>query len=239
MIIVLGGSKGGDGKSTTAINIGVKKIEKKFDPIIVDLDKQGKDRDGTQQGASELFSQNRDARKITPRLPVLQKHGSSKVSSDLLSLDKKFTHVIVDAGGYDSVGFRSALSVADIIITPMRPTNFSTNTLLLINDVVADAMTFNERLKAYLYFNQIPTNPKQFAEVNCHIEKAKSLSEESKRNEEAERDGIKFVYTICKNMLGARVVFDHSVIEGLGVTELYDVKAKREFNAIYEEIFCG
>lgn len=228
MIVVFFGKKGGDGKSTSCINTGINLLLDSQDPVIVDIDYQRKE-----GGSSGLFSQNRDARKITPRLPVLQKNPDERVAADLQSLKKKFTHVLVDAGGYDSTGARTSLLVADIVITPMQPDDFSTNTLPLINETVKDAMMLNPKLKPYLFFNMAKTNSKQKNDLDEHLDVVRSL--ENKNHEEP---GY-FVYQICKTVLFRRSIYGDMVVEGRGVPELHDKKASNEFNQLYQEIFHG
>lgn len=222
MIIVIGGKKGGEGKSTTAINIAIKYFSLGGEPIIVDTDYQG-----DAGGSCGLFSTNRDIFKIAPRLSVIQKL-ESNIEEELIALTKKFNPVIVDTGGYDSLGFRSSLMAANYVITPIQASDFSTHTLPLINDVAAKAKAMNRKLKAYLYFNRVNTNPALKRNIEEHIENVSSLVSRKE-----------FVYKLCKTILHERIAFNHSISEGKGIIELSDSKAASEFNELYEEIFNG
>ena len=101
-VIVIGHQKGGTGKSSISFNISVE-LAKQFPTTIVDLDSLNH---------SSKFNSRRDE-------PM--KSVEIKTSDDL----KKFLQgddglTVIDLGGYDSDLSRTALLLADMVITPMN-----------------------------------------------------------------------------------------------------------------------
>jgi len=71
MILVIGSEKGGCGKSTLAINLGVMSAREGIDTLLVDADIQG---------SCNEFSQRRDDVAIAPRIQVMMKQESIPLS---------------------------------------------------------------------------------------------------------------------------------------------------------------
>ncbi len=104
MILLLGGEKGGTGKSTMATNLAAAHLINGKDVILVDADKQA---------SSSDWAALRDENEITPRVPCVQKLGK-KLHVEIQDLEKRYETVIVDYGGRDSIEMRSAMLVAHI-----------------------------------------------------------------------------------------------------------------------------
>ncbi len=215
MIIVFGGQKGGIGKSTHCVNKAVELIQQGRDPIIMDTNYP--------QNSSCLFGIIRDSNKIKPRIPVLQKMDES-IDTEIEELQKKYSDVLIDAGGYDSTGFRSSIAVADIIVSPIEASTFSSQTIPIINNIVHQARAFNRKLKAFLFINKAPTNASLVArEVIPTVESIKSLA---------------LIYQFCETIIYDRVVYRDGITSGKGILELSsDDKASKELKALYKEIF--
>lgn len=97
MMILVGGEKGGSGKSCLAQNLAVYFARDK-DAIVlmVDCDPQRTTSDWIQ------------ARNTNPTLPAInciQLYG--KIRNDLLSLNQHYDYVIVDCGGQDNLALRA------------------------------------------------------------------------------------------------------------------------------------
>jgi len=148
MIILMGGRKGGPGKTTLATNLAVYlKIAKNKDVIIVDAD---------HQSTATRWAQDRIDNNYVP-IPTLQ--ASENIKESLLDLARKYEVVIVDTAGRDSKEQRTAMITADIMIVPIRPSQFDLDTMPEVIKIYKDAKDFNEKLKCYVILSMCPTHP--------------------------------------------------------------------------------
>lgn len=212
-ILTLGGEKGGPGKSTIATNLAAMLAGEGVDVALVNTDRQE---------TARYWSQLRAVQHETlPKVPSMTLRGQA-IHKDLEGLRQKFEAIVVDAAGQDSVEQRSALMVTDRLLVPIRPSQFDVWTLANMADLVERARTFNERLDACIFGNQIQAVSR-------------------------ERD-IEAIATIAKDypqfrLLGAvviaRVAYQHAGSQGLAVTEMPrgDPKAKSDMLRLYEEVF--
>jgi len=151
MIILVGGEKGGSGKSCLAQNIAVFLTKECGAAVImVDCDPQRTTSDWIQ------------ARNNNPKLPAIncvQLYG--KIRNDLLSLEQHYDYVIVDCGGQDNLALRATMSVASHILMPLRPKRRDLKTVSHMDDVVATCMMINPKMKASFVITQCPNLPSQ------------------------------------------------------------------------------
>ena len=212
MIVLIGGEKGGPGKTTIATNIAAMRTIDMGDVLLVDTDKQP---------TSSYWCSMREDKGIRPRVASIQKYDKA-VRTEISELNKKFLDIIIDAGGRDSPELRGALLVCDKAIFPLRPSQFDLWTLGRLNSLVEVALEINEKLKAYVVINQSSPNPA--------VREAEEMKEFL-----AEFDNIKLLNSvICE-----RIVFRRAALNGMGVTEYKpeDLNATEEMNSLYGEIF--
>ena len=212
MIILVGGEKGGPGKTTVATNIAAMRTREMEDVLLVDTDRQP---------TSSYWCSMREDKGIKPRVASIQKYDKA-VRTEITELKKKFSDIIIDAGGRDSPELRGALLVCDKAIFPLRPSQFDLWTLGRLNTLVEVALEINENLKAYVVINQSSPNPA--------VREADEMKEFL-----SEFGNIKLMSSvICE-----RIVFRRAALNGMAVTEYKpeDIKANEEMNALYREIF--
>jgi chromosome partitioning protein len=210
MIIVVGGIKGGSGKTTIATNLAVlRTMGRKI--LLVDADEQKSAWD---------WSQQRDTCE-----PDLLKGTFSTVCmsgkaiySNLQRLQEDFDDIIVDTGGRDTTSQRSALSVADKLILPFKPSSIDIWTLVPIKGILSECL--NSKLKICAVITQADPSGKDNQE-------AKEILKEFTEIET-------FDCTI-----GNRKAFRNAAAEGLGVHEMLhpDKKACQEMEALFDRIY--
>lgn len=148
MIIVVGGRKGGTGKTTIATNLAVFLKDNNNEVILVDADKQS---------SATRWVQDRTEDKALSFIPSVQ--SSDNVKEVLEELASKYKYVIVDTPGRDSREQRTAMLIADIILIPIRPSQYDLDTIEKLNDIYNDAKDINSKLSAMVMLSMCPTHP--------------------------------------------------------------------------------
>jgi len=105
MIILIGNTKGGTGKSTIACNLAVESSAAGRSTLLVDADIQG---------SASCFSKLRTPRTFKSMyIPKPELH---------IKLPKlEYDLIIIDAGGRETKTFRSAMAACDTLIIPVTP----------------------------------------------------------------------------------------------------------------------
>ena len=119
-IIVLGNEKGGSGKSTTAVHIGVALAHAGFRTAMLDLDSRQRTVARYLENRA-AFAAKRELVLPTPDIAVIA-DGPEAVAELALRLDqaKGLDFIVIDTPGRDSELARAALARADTIVTPIN-----------------------------------------------------------------------------------------------------------------------
>lgn len=212
MILLIGGAKGGTGKTTLATNLAVMRAHEGHDVLLVDTDLQG---------SASAWAQIRNEDGITPQIPTIKKHG--KVVNDLRDLQNRYGDLIVDAGGRDSPELRSAMLAADKLMTPIQASQFDWLTLEEMNDLREMASDFNENLSVRVVITRAPTNPN----VREAAEAIEGTTEEFPE------------MPVAEAQIRERITYRKAASEGRGIIEMAsrDAKACAELRTLYREIY--
>lgn len=211
MIILIGGEKGGAGKSCLAQNLAVYLQIKNRDILLLDADPQGTTTD---------WIKERDENEDLKNIPSVQASGN--IRQVLKDLSKRYEDIVIDAGGQDSEALRSAMTIATHMLLPFRPKRRDLKTLDHMEQILKLAQAVNPNLNARAIITQCPTLPSQVQRILDAKEACVSF-------------GIKALDQITTN----RNVYDDADENGLSVFELTsDLKAKAEIEGIAQE-FLG
>ncbi|QLE86228.1 AAA family ATPase [Shewanella sp. Scap07] len=211
MIILVGGEKGGSGKSCIAQNLAVfLSAECGASIIMVDCDPQRTTSDWIQ------------ARNNNPELTSIncvQLYG--KIRNDLLSLEQHYDYVIVDCGGQDNLALRATMSVASHVLMPLRPKRRDLKTVSHMDDIVATCMMINPKMQASFVITQCPSLPNQ-----------------ANRIFEAKDVCRTYDINVLDAITYSRNIYDDSEESGLSVIEIQpNGKAADEIRGIACELF--
>ena len=100
MIYVIGGIKGGSGKSTIAINLTIELAKQRHDILLIDAD---------DQATASYFTAFRNKTKQGEVRHTSIHLANKAVRNQTLRLKEKYDHIIIDTGGRDTVSQRAAI----------------------------------------------------------------------------------------------------------------------------------
>ena len=145
MIVVIGGIKGGSGKTTIATNLAVLRARDGKDVLLIDADDQ--------ETASD-FTLLRNERAAPEAAYTSIKLTGQAVRTETLRLADKYAEIIIDTGGRDTTSQRAALTVADVLLIPFVPRSFDIWTLDKVGELVGEMRIANPDLRAYVFLNR-------------------------------------------------------------------------------------
>ncbi|ENY70653.1 AAA family ATPase [Aeromonas diversa] len=210
MILLVGGEKGGSGKSCLAQNIAVL-LKQRFhgEVLLVDCDPQ--------RTTSDWIQERNDNPDLVP-INCVQLYGN--IRNDLLSLKNRYDYLIVDCGGQDNRALRSTMAVATHALIPLRPKRRDLKTLPHMEDLITTCKMVNPTLKAAVVLSQCPSLPNQ-----------------AKRILEAKEVCSTYGVDVLNAITYSRNVYDDSEERGLSVVEIEPTgKSAEEIRAIAREL---
>ena len=211
MIVIVGGIKGGSGKTTVATNLAVMSGAAGKDVLLIDAD---------DQETSTDFTALRNEQLPTGAGYTSIKLTGAAVRTETQRLMSKYDRIIIDTGGRDTTSQRAALTVASVLLVPFVPRSFDVWTLEKVGKLVGEIRTVNPQLRAYAFLNR--TDPRG----HDNDDAAEYLRESGE---------LEFIET----PLGARKAFSNAAALGLGVIEFkpVDQKAVEEATKLYQYIY--
>lgn len=210
-VILVGGTKGGVGKTTLAANLAVLLANRGADVCVLDADPQA-----SATRWSERRTQQYGSR---PVVHCVQRNGD--VRTTVLDQAARYQYVIVDAGGRDSKELRSALLAADVFLTPLRASQFDVETLAALGEVLTATLLYNPSLRRHSVLSIAPTNPR----INEVSEARADLGE-------AYGNLLPLLATVVRE----RKAYRDAALAGLGVVEMDNALAAAEIEALAAEI---
>ena len=150
MIIAVGNTKGGVGKTTVALNIAIGRRLDGRDVWLVDGDPQR-----TAESANAVRADSGQS----PALACSWYSDGKLLRAQVQQQAEKYDDVVIDVGGRDNGTLRAALIVADVVIVPFTPRSFDVWALPDMAALVEDARTVRDGLHAYAVLNMADTNP--------------------------------------------------------------------------------
>lgn len=210
MIIVIGGIKGGTGKTTIATNLAVLRSESGKKVLLVDAD---------EQKSTCIWANVRDGLNIATNWVTIPLGGKA-VKSQIEKLKPDFDDIIIDVGGRETTSLRAAIAIADIFLIPFKPRSLDIWTLSDVKDLINEMKAANPKLQAFAFINQAD---------------AKGSDNDETINILRECEDIKCIETT----IGLRKSFANASSDGLGISELKtaDKKAVQEITELYDFIY--
>lgn len=231
-IIVVGGEKGGTGKTTFATHLAYMRAVSGRNVVLVDSDPQ--------RSASQ-FCATRLANGIFPEIPCQQLVAAIEgreaktltlnlglIVSTLSKLSKQYEDVIVDTGGRDSPELRAALSMAHGVYMPMEPGQYGAWTLPKIEDYMMHA---REGVMCKVICNKMPI-------LQNHAAKMHRSLGEAIVGGELQRIQLCDYWVSNRDYFRLTPEYGATIFEDLpDEDKTCDLKAVKEFFALYLDIY--
>lgn len=209
MVIAITNLKGGVGKTTLTINLAVGFALKGKSVCIVDTD--------LGQKSSMEWAGNREENRI--KIPV---YGITvkQITKEVAELSKNYDLVLIDGTPQLNEVADRTIIASDLILIPMSASMF-------------DFRGFQNFLERY-------TQMKEMKEINGGSVEARILLNRIEKNrnvtKQIEEELKEYELPVMDSKVSYRVAYVESAIEGLGVMEYKDPKAKAEIEALIAEL---
>lgn len=207
MIYAVVNTKGGVGKTTTAVHLAVM-LARQGKTLLIDGDPQA--------SAASWAAWRRDNPQYEPS-PTTTCLAGKAILSEGKQLASGFEHVVVDAGGRDSIGLRSALLLASRAIIPVGASNLDAAAMTDLLEVVELAKDYNPDLDVRVLLTRVDPRTKDAAEM------LEFLAEQK--------------LTVLPTKVCERVAFRRAIGEGATVQEIgRDPHAVAEVEGFFREV---
>lgn len=214
MIVLVGGIKGGSGKTTVATHLAILRAADGADVLLVDADDQ--------ETASDFTLLRNEKRGGNAGYTGVKLTGMA-VRTELIRLKSKYDDVIIDSGGRDTGSQRAGLTVADVALIPCLPRSFDIWTLEKTADLIRQMLPANPGLNASVFLNRTDPSGSDNDEALVALK------------------GKEDVLTFMDTSVAARKAFSNAATAGLAVTEFKprNEKAIAEITALYHRVFIA
>jgi len=209
MIFACVNTKGGVGKTTTAVHLAVM-LCRQGKALLIDGDPQA--------SAASWAAWRRDNPDLNPS-PTTTCLSGKAILTEGRNLAAGFENVVVDAGGRDSIGLRSALLLAQRAVIPVGASNLDAAAMTDLLEVVELARDYNPELDVRVLLTRVDPRTKDAAEM------LEFLAEQK--------------LTVLPTKVCERVAFRRAIGEGATVQELgRDQAAIAEIESLYREVLA-
>ena len=209
MIVVVGGVKGGTGKTTLATNLVVMRAKDKK-VLLVDAD---------EQRSASTWVQQRIYENIPTSWTTIQLTGVM-LRDQIHKMKGDYDDIVIDVGGRETASLRASAVIADIYLVPFQPRSLDIWTIGNVKSIITDGKCYNPDMKAYAVINRadcVGFDNKDAIDILKNCDTLRCLS---------------FV-------IGQRKAFANASSNGLGVIEMKnpDKKAVKEMTALYNHLY--
>lgn len=213
MIIAIGNTKGGVGKTTLAVQIAIARALMGREVWLIDGDRQGT--------AAAAIAARAEAGK-QPGIACAQYPDGPALRAQVQQQQGKWDDIIIDVGGRDSTALRAALILADVLLVPFAPRSYDVWALDDMANLVDEARSVRDGLRAFAVMNQADAGEHSTDNADA----AAAVAEVSQ-------------FEYLPTPIRRRKAFSNAGGAGLSVTELTprDPKAIAEINALTASLF--
>lgn len=213
MILTVGNTKGGVGKTTLAVQLAIARALAGREVWLIDGDRQG-------TAAAAIAARAEAGRQ--PGIACAQYADGPTLRGQIQQQRGKWDDIIIDAGGRDSTALRAALILSDVLLVPFAPRSYDVWALDDMAALVDEARSVREGLQAVAVLNL--ADPGETSADNADA--AAAVSEVPQ-------------FGYLPTPIRRRKAFSNAGGAGLAVAELSprDAKACTEIDALIASLF--
>jgi len=211
MILTVGNTKGGVGKTTLAVNLAIARTADGLDVLLVD---------GDEQRTAMTFTELRAEQRGTPGYTAVALDGPA-IRTQVRQLAPKYDDVVIDVGGRNTGSLRAALTVSDAVLVPMQPRSFDLWAIDQVVGLVGEARELNPSLRVVLVINAADPQGSDNQDAAAALEEVPGV-------------------TVLPVTIGRRKAFPNAAASGRAVTEAgrdKDAKAVAELLALVRSLY--
>jgi chromosome partitioning protein len=211
MILTVGNTKGGVGKTTLALNIAIARALVGRDVLLVD---------GDEQGTASLFTELRVEQVGGAGYTAVNLQGAA-LRTQVRQLAAKYDEIVIDVGGRDTGSLRAALTVAHTLLIPVQPRSFDLWAIDQMAVLVREAREINDQLRALVVLNAADAHGRDNEDT---LEALKDVPE----------------IELLTFTIGRRKAFPNAAAAGKAVVEpgAKDPKATRELEQLVAKLYA-
>jgi len=210
MILTVGNTKGGVGKTTLAVNIAIARAALGRDILLID---------GDEQNTAITFTELRSSELGNAGYTAVSLHGAA-IRTQVRQLSPKYADVVIDVGGRDTGSLRAALTVTNTLLIPVQPRTFVIWAIDQVADLVKEAREINLDLRAVIVLNAADAQGRDNQDAAEALRSAQDIE-------------------LLDIFIGRRKAFPNAAAAGKAVIEQSpkDPKAVEELNALLQVIY--
>jgi chromosome partitioning protein len=208
MILAVGNVKGGVGKTTLAVNLTIALARLNREVLLVD---------GDEQATALEFTELRTEKAGKPGYTAVALQGAA-IRTQVRQLAPKYADVVIDVGGRDTGSLRAALTVAEVVLIPVKPRSFDLWGGDQTAELVREAREVNDQLRAVVVLNEADAQGKDNEAAAEALREVKGLE-------------------LAPTFIIRRKAFPNAAAAGLSVLEYDDPKARDELAQLVRLLF--
>jgi chromosome partitioning protein len=209
MIFTVINTKGGVGKTTTAIHLATM-LARNFDTLLIDTDPQ-------QSAAAWAAIRNDEILHTLGPSPTTTCLYGAAIRTEGVKISYKYDHVVVDAGGQDAIGIRASLIMANRVIIPIGASFLDSCALTDLMAVVELSCEIKPELKVSVLLSRVDNRSNDTKKMRLFLME----------------QGLH----VLESEISERVAFRRSIADGVIVQELgKDASAIAEVETFFNEV---
>ncbi len=210
MILTVGNTKGGVGKTTLAVNIAIARSLLGGDVLLID---------GDEQNTAMIFTELRNSQLGNAGYTAVSLQGSS-IRTQVRQLASKYADIVIDVGGRDTGSLRAALTISDTLLNPVQPRSFDIWAVDQVAALIREAREINPNIRAIAMLNAADAQGHDNQDAASALQDIEDIE-------------------LLEISIGRRKAFPNAAATGRAVVEQSpkDQKAVEELNTLLQAIY--